>query len=111
MYGCIGVCSTPIDFLKVHRKRIDIYSTEPKRDIDMRRFYEQGTQLVLDGLVNTAEIVTHRIPLSRIGEAFALRIYKGRVSGTMGNRPVSFTVSKADMANLDASTPTTIASN
>jgi hypothetical protein len=45
------------------------------------------------------------------GEAFALRIYKGRVSGTMGNRPVSFTVSKADMANLDASTPTTIASN
>ncbi len=73
MYGCIGVCNTPIDFLKVHRKRIDIYSTEPKRDIDMRRFYEQGTQLVLDGLVNTAEIVTHRIPLSRIGEAFALR--------------------------------------
>jgi 2-desacetyl-2-hydroxyethyl bacteriochlorophyllide A dehydrogenase len=73
MYGCIGVCNTPIDFLKVHRKRIDIYSTEPKRDIDMRRFYAEGTQLVLDGLVNTSEIVTHRIPLSRIEEAFALR--------------------------------------
>ncbi|HTZ58373.1 MAG TPA: alcohol dehydrogenase catalytic domain-containing protein [Acidobacteriaceae bacterium] len=73
MYGCIGVCNAPIDFLKVHRKRLDIFSTEPKRDIDMRRFYDQGTQLVLDGLVNTSEIVTHRIPLSRIGEAFALR--------------------------------------
>ena len=73
MYGCIGVCNSPIDFLKVHRKRIDIYSTEPKRDIDMRRFYAEGTQLVLDGLVNTSEIVTHRIPLSRIQEAFALR--------------------------------------
>ncbi len=73
MYGCIGVCNTPIDFLKVHRKRIDIYSTEPKRDIDMRRFYAEGTQLVLDGLVNTSEIVTHRIPLSRIEDAFALR--------------------------------------
>ena len=73
MYGCIGVCNKPIDFLKVHRKRIDIFSTEPKRDIDMRRFYDEGTRLVLEGLVNTSEIVTHRIPLSRIGEAFALR--------------------------------------
>jgi threonine dehydrogenase-like Zn-dependent dehydrogenase len=73
MYGCIGVCNTPLDFLKVHRKRIDIFSTEPKRDIDMRRFYDEGTRLVLEGLVNTSEIVTHRIPLSRIGEAFALR--------------------------------------
>ena len=73
MYGCIGVCNRPIDFLKVHRKRIDIYSTEPKRDIDMRRFYDEGVQLVLSGLVNTSEIVTHRIPLSRIEEAFALR--------------------------------------
>jgi L-iditol 2-dehydrogenase len=73
MYGCIGVCNTPIDFLKVHRKRLDIYSTEPKRDIDMRRFYNEGLRLVLDGLVNTSEIVTHKVPLSRINEAFALR--------------------------------------
>ena len=73
MYGCIGVSNSPIDFLKVHRKRIDIYSTEPKRDIDMRRFYNEGIRLVLDGLVNTSEIVTHHVPLSRIGEAFALR--------------------------------------
>lgn len=73
MYGCIGVCHTPVDFLKVHRKRMDIFSTEPKRDIDMRRFYAEGTQLVLDGLVNTREIVTHQVPLSRIQEAFELR--------------------------------------
>ncbi len=39
----------------------------------MRRFYEEGVRLVLDGLVNTAEIVTHSVPLSRIEEAFALR--------------------------------------
>ena|SRR5579859_1491510 len=73
MYGCIGVCNTPLDFLKVHRKRLDIFSTEPKRDIDMRRFYDEGIRLVLDGLVNTSEIVTHKVPLSRIDEAFALR--------------------------------------
>ena len=73
MYGCIGVCNLPLDFLKVHRKRLDIFSTEPKRDIDMRRFYDEGIRLVLDGLVNTAEIVTHKVPLSRIDEAFALR--------------------------------------
>ena len=73
MYGCIGISHSPIDFLKVHRKRIDIYSTEPKRDIDMRRFYNEGIQLVLDGLINTSEIITHHVPLSRIEEAFALR--------------------------------------
>jgi len=67
------VCHAPVDFLKVHRKRLDIFSTEPKRDIDMRRFYEEGIRLVFDGLVNTAEIVTHKVPLSRIDEAFALR--------------------------------------
>jgi threonine dehydrogenase-like Zn-dependent dehydrogenase len=73
MYGCIGVCNKPIDFLKVHRKRLDILSTEPKRDIDMRRFFEEGVRIVEGGLVNTAEIITHKIPLSRIGEAFSLR--------------------------------------
>lgn len=73
MYGCIGVCRKPIDFFKVHRKRLEIYSTEPRRDIDMRRFFEQGLQLVLDGLVNTGEMVTDIFPLSRIDEAFRLR--------------------------------------
>ena len=73
MYGCIGICNTPFDFLKVHRKRLDIFSTEPKRDIDMRRYYDEGMGLVADGLVNTSEIVTHKVPLSRINEAFALR--------------------------------------
>ncbi len=73
LYGCIGVCRKPIDFFKAHRKRLEFYMTEPRRDIDMRRFFEEGVQLVKDGLVNTGEMITHRFPLERIQEAFALR--------------------------------------
>ena len=73
LYGCIGVCNRPLDFFKVHRKRLDILSTEPKRDIDMRRFFEEGARMVFDGLIKTGEIITHEIPLSRIQDAFALR--------------------------------------
>ncbi|NJD01441.1 MAG: zinc-binding dehydrogenase [Ruminiclostridium sp.] len=73
MYGCIGTCNRPMDFFKVHRKRLEIYSTEPRRDIDMRRFFQEGIQLVMDGLVNTYELVTDRLPLSRIDEAFKIR--------------------------------------
>ena len=35
MYGCIGTCEQPFDWLKVHRKRLSILATEPKRDINM----------------------------------------------------------------------------
>lgn len=77
MYGCIGVCNQPFDFFKMHRKRAEIYSTEPRRDIDMRRFMQEGVQMVLDGLVNTTEMVTQTFPLERVGEAFALRNDKG----------------------------------
>jgi threonine dehydrogenase-like Zn-dependent dehydrogenase len=73
MYGCIGVCNKPIDFFRVHRKRLEIYSTEPRRDIDMRRFFQEGIQMVLDGLVNTEEMITHKVPLSNVEEAFRLR--------------------------------------
>ena len=73
MYGCIGVCHKPIDFFKVHRKRLAIYSTEPRSDIDMRRFFQESVQLVLDGLVNTSEMITHKLPLSQVSEAFSLR--------------------------------------
>ena len=73
MYGCIGPCELPFDFFKLHKKRADIFSTEPKRDIDMRRFWQEGLQLVQDGLVNTVEMVTHRFPLEQVAEAFALR--------------------------------------
>ncbi len=73
MYGCIGVCRKPFDFFKVHRKRVEIYSTEPRRDIDMRRFFDEGVRLVLDGLVNTGEMITHIVPLAEIDRAFALR--------------------------------------
>lgn len=73
MYGCIGTCNTPVDFFKVHKKRLDIFSTEPKRDIDNRRYFEESLQLVQDGLVNTKEMITHVVPLEKIAEAFELR--------------------------------------
>jgi len=73
MYGCIGVCNKPIDFFKVHRKRLEIYATEPRRDIDMRRYFQEGIQMVADGMVNTAEMITDIFPLSEIDKAFAIR--------------------------------------
>jgi L-iditol 2-dehydrogenase len=73
MYGCIGVCNRPVDFFKVHRKRLEILSTEPKRDIDMRRYFPEGLNLALDGLLNTSEMITHEVPLSEVGTAFSLR--------------------------------------
>ena len=72
-YGCIGVCSKPLDFFKAHRKRLEIYMTEPRRDIDMRRLFQEGIQMVMDGIVNTREFVTHNFKLDDIGEAFKLR--------------------------------------
>jgi threonine dehydrogenase-like Zn-dependent dehydrogenase len=73
MYGCIGTCHKPVDFFKIHKKRLDIYSTEPKRDIDNRRYFDEGLRLVLDGLVNTEEMITHVVKLDQIAEAFRLR--------------------------------------
>lgn len=73
LYGCIGMCRKPIDFFKVHRKRIEIYSTEPRRDIDMRTLFDEGVRLVIDGLVNTSEMITHSFKLSEIQKAFDLR--------------------------------------
>jgi len=73
MYGCIGTCNGGFDFFKMHKKRVDILSTEPKRDIDMRRFWEEGLQLVKNGLINTVEMVTHKFPLSEVAAAFKLR--------------------------------------
>lgn len=72
LYGCIGTCRD-FDFFKMHRKRCEIQSTEPKRDIDMRRFFDEGRRMVTQGLINTAEMVTHVYPLARVQEAFALR--------------------------------------
>ena len=77
MYGCIGTCNAPFDFFKMHKKRVDIYSTEPKSDIAMRRYWQEGLQLVEDGLVNTVDMVTHRFPLGEVAEAFRLRDDKG----------------------------------
>lgn len=76
MYGCIGVCRQPFDFFKVHRKRVNIYSTEPRSDLAMRRFFEEGVRLAVDGLVRSREMITHTFPLERIQEAFELRTDK-----------------------------------
>ncbi len=73
MYGCIGVCNKPIDFFKAHRKRLEFYLTEPRRDIDMRRFFQEGIQMVMDGMVNTSEMITDYFDLEHIDEAFKLR--------------------------------------
>ena len=73
MYGCIGVCNKPIDFFKVHRKRIEIYSTEPRRDVDMRALFSRGVRYAQEGLINTPEIIDRIIPLEHIQEAFDLR--------------------------------------
>lgn len=73
MYGCIGVCNKPLDFFRVHRKRLEIYSTEPKRDMDMRRFWNEAVKVISDGLVNTGEIVSKIFPLKDIQKAFDLR--------------------------------------
>ncbi len=73
MYGCIGTCNKPFDFFKLHRKRAEIYSTEPRRDIDMRRYFDEGVGMVLDGLVNTSEMITDILPLDRVDEGFRLR--------------------------------------
>lgn len=73
LYGCIGICNKPIDFFQVHRKRLEIYPTEPRSDMDMRRYFQESVQLVKDGIINTTEIISERIPLSQIDRAFALR--------------------------------------
>ena len=73
MYGCIGTCHKPFDFFKLHRKRGEILSTEPKRDVDMRRYFQRGVEWVLDGLLNTSEMITHTFPLEEIQKAFDLR--------------------------------------
>jgi threonine dehydrogenase-like Zn-dependent dehydrogenase len=73
MYGGIGICRQELDFFKVHRMRLEILSTEPKRDIDMYRFFKEGISLVTDGLVNTGEFIDRIFPLSKIQEAFDLR--------------------------------------
>jgi threonine dehydrogenase-like Zn-dependent dehydrogenase len=73
MYGCIGTCHKPVDFFKVHKKRLDILSTEPERDIDNRRYFDEGLRLILDGLVDTEEMITHVDPLVEVAQAFQLR--------------------------------------
>lgn len=73
LYGGIGKCNEPFDFFKVHRQRVEILSTEPKRDIDMYRYFKEGISLVKDGLIKTGEYIDKIFPLSKIQEAFEER--------------------------------------
>lgn len=73
MYGSIGKTDKTMDFFKMHRKRVDILTTEPKRDIDNHRLFVEGRDLVLNGLINTKKTVTNVFPLEKIQEAFDLR--------------------------------------
>ena len=82
MYGCIGTCKE-FDFFKMHRRRAEIYSTEPRRDIDMRRYFEEGVKMVLDGVVNTGEMITDIMTLERVSEAFDLRNDKSAAKSTI----------------------------
>jgi L-iditol 2-dehydrogenase len=70
LYGGIGICKEEFDFFKVHRRRLEILSTEPKRDIDMYRFFKEGISLVSDGLIRTGDYIDRIYPLSKIQEAF-----------------------------------------
>lgn len=81
-YGCIGTCKE-FDFFKFHRKRATLVATEPRSDVQMRKFFQEGIQMVLDGLVNTGEMVTHIYPLERVREAFELRNDK-----SVGNKAI-----------------------
>lgn len=79
MYGCIGKCNKVIDFFKVHRKRLEILSTEPRRDVDNRRLLSTGVQYASQGLIDTHSIVDHVIPLTDIQHAFDLRANQSNI--------------------------------
>jgi threonine dehydrogenase-like Zn-dependent dehydrogenase len=79
MYGCIGPCSN-FDFFRLHRKRGEIYSTEPRTDLQMRELFDKGIRLAEDGLLDTGGMVTHIYPITRVDEAFALRNDKSSAS-------------------------------
>ena len=73
MYGGIGMAQHPFDFFSVHRRRVEIISTEPRRDIDMYRYFKEGISLVTDGLVRTSDYIDRVFPLEKIQEAFDVR--------------------------------------
>lgn len=73
MYGGIGKTNETMDFFKMHRRRVDIFTTEPKRDVDNHRLFREGRDMVVNGLINTKKTVTNIFPLSKISEAFNLR--------------------------------------
>jgi L-iditol 2-dehydrogenase len=74
MYGGIGVANLPFDFFAMHRKRAEMLSTEPKRDIDMYRYFKEGISLVKNGSVRANEYIDRIVPLEEIQQAFETRV-------------------------------------
>jgi threonine dehydrogenase-like Zn-dependent dehydrogenase len=74
LYGGIGTSKIPVDFFKVHRKRVEIISTEPRRDIDMYRYFKEGISLVTDGLIQTNQYIDRIYPMKDIQKAFEERM-------------------------------------
>ena len=74
LYGGIGTAKGDFDFFKVHRKRAQIISTEPRRDIDMYRYFKEGISLVTDGLIQTDQYIDRIYPLKDIQQAFEERM-------------------------------------
>jgi hypothetical protein len=75
-------------------------------------FVQDGVHYQAVPVRNADGSVDIRGNLRETGEVFALHVnQKGRVSGSIGETPVNFAVSKATLADLDAQVPALIASN
>ena len=74
LYGSIGPCSG-IDFFRVHRKGISIVkeTNECHGRLEHRRLWREAMQLVADGLLPTARLRTHVLPLEDLPKAMELR--------------------------------------
>lgn len=73
LYGSIGPCSG-IDFFRVHRKGISIVKEGYGRTgLERRRMWKDAMELVADGLLPTAELRTHILPMEKLPEAMELR--------------------------------------
>ena len=74
LYGSTGPCDG-IDFFRVHCKALSIVkeTTEMRGQLERRRLWREGMQLVADGLLPIARLRTHLFPLGQLPEAMELR--------------------------------------
>ena len=74
LYGSTGPCDG-IDFFRVHCKALSIIkeTTEMRGQLERRRLWREGMQLVADGLLPIARLRTHLFPIGKLPEATARR--------------------------------------